>query len=132
VVETADVYEALLVFFQTATYPGVTYDPATRERLVGAVVLPGSIELNELSSDFAPARNHRDDLRDHSGWLWSAILTFGVEVDFSTVRKALQKVIHINKGRIAIQRIRYTHPPRQDPNTGSRAEFVLNVLVQPL
>lgn len=132
-ISTGKIYQKLLSFFSAAAYPTITYDPETRGRIVGPNAQPASIELNELSSNFAVARNRRQDLLDHTGWQWSVLVTFNQEVDFSLVRDALLEVMHVGEStRIALQRIRYVHPPRQEPNTGSRAEFVLNVLVHPL
>ena len=131
-VTTSQVYAFLYDFFRTQTYPAVTYDPETRDRVVGTGADPASLELTEESSDFAVARNHRQDLRDHASWTWSIIVRFGTEVDFAPVRDALSRVPHLQGTRVLIQRIKYTHPPRQEPNVGSKAEFVLNVLIHPL
>lgn len=131
-VTTSQMYDFLYAFFSSKTYPSVTYNPDTRARIVGADAEIASLELNEESSTFSQARNHRSDLMDHSIWTWAVQLRFYTEVDFANIRDALSRVPHLQGARVLLQRIKYTHPPRQEPNTGSKAEFVLNVLVHPL
>lgn len=130
-VTTTQMYNFLYSFFNSKTYAGVSYDPDTRVRSLGADAPIASLELNEENSDFGPSINRRSDNRDMSAWTWNVILTFNVEVDFTVLRDALMSVPYHNGARVLVQRARYSHPPRQQPNTGSKAEFVLNVLAHP-
>lgn len=129
---TTEVYLALRALFANASYPAVAYDPNTLVRTTSGSAVPASLELNELNSTFAQSVNRRGDKLDHTTWLWSVQISFNQTVDFSDIRKMLQSVPKINQARAILRTARYTHPPRQEANTGSRAEFVLNVLTHPL
>lgn len=130
-ITTSVAYDALLAYFKAQTYPQVTYDVTTRARIVGSNVAPASVECNEIGSTFKPSLNRRSDRIDHATWSWQVILNFKGEVDFTNLRNALSNVPNLNGARVILERAKYTHPPRQEPSGGSRAEFVLNVLLRP-
>jgi len=130
-VTTTEMYNFLLGIFQGATYPRIDYDATTRIRSQSASIAPASVELNEQTSNFSDSTTRRDDNRQHSMWTWMANLGFNTEVDFTNIRTTLESIPQLNGHRVLLQRIRYTHPPRQESNNGSKAEFVLNISVHP-
>jgi len=136
-VTTTQVYNFLRSLFSAETYPIVSYDPNTVFRSVAGSAPIASLELNELSTGFTPSINKRRELQHPAQWSWLVIVAFNSEVEFTNLVNRLTETpsfqVSPDSGstRIVVQRARYTHPPRQEPNTGSKAEFVLNVLVHP-
>lgn len=136
-VTSTQIYNALYSLFNNAEYPKVVHDSTTRLRTENGTAVPASVEINELQSTFGTARNHRTDRIDHQTWSWEVYVSFNsIEVSFDKLRELLSHMTHVSDNgmtaRIRVERAKYTHPPRQEPATGSRAEFLLIVNPHPV
>lgn len=131
-VTSTDVYNLLLAVVGTPIYPRVEYDATTHVRILSAdLVAIQSFEFNETRISLVQSKNTRAAMLDVGEWVWEAVLRFSHEIDTSALIELLRGVPRSGQLQLKIQSLQITHPPRQQPNTGTVIKFTVNAVITP-
>ena len=135
------IQNALTLRARTGDFPTVQYDAETAEATRGPALVPETVLVNEVRSEFAvDARNGLSYQSKRTAWHFTLFLKFTGEVALDVFEESLREepvklpAISGSAGRtgitLLIVRCLAKHPPRQQSSTGTTAEITFSALMR--
>lgn len=134
------VHQTLIQTVKAGPFYAVTYDPQTDEALdidegVATALTPSSVKANELDAviDESPRFRQSQQL-ERSTWRWLVKAKFSCEVtawrleeSLMTSPPCLARDSDQRQVQLRLERVEYTHPPTNQPHSGSEINFFFDV-----
>lgn len=116
----------------------VVYDPETGLATVGTnAIVPATVLANEIAASFAlNEQDGRAMTLKKTSWNIELFLAFDQEVLFEEFELQLRKFPpivtrdtekNLPQARLMLERVTFSHPPQQQPSSGSQARFIFGV-----
>lgn len=140
VMQTERIQSAILEIGRHGPWYRRTYDKVTGEPNVDLAYecVPQSIFVREISAAFVPAHTKRTFKRDISQWTFEMSMAFQEEVSTETFEERLcdqppfiPAEAPFRQVQLNLMGKRITHPPQQQPQTGTRAWFTFHAELTP-